>query len=372
MRKRRRLLAAVVALLLAAAIVLFFVTTDGGASLGASAEGERLARMEASPRWAGGGFENDPPVPTMDTSKITAALRSYLDRGGPAEPQGEVPLVEGPGPEVPPASGLRLRWLGHSTVLFEIDGARILTDPIFSDRASPSTLVGPHRFHPLPVEPAALPPLDAVLLSHDHYDHLDMETVRLLAAQGVPFFAPLGVGAHLERWGVPPAQIHEFDWWQEAEVAGVRLVATPSQHFSGRGLLDRNATLWTSWSLVGPRHRVFFSGDTGLTPLLGEVGTRLGPFDVALFEIGAFHPAWGTIHLGPDGALEALRLVQGRALLPIHWATFDLGPHPWAEPPERLFERARAAGVRLLTPQVGEVLEPALAPPPRPWWRHLK
>ena len=209
------------------------------------------------------------------------------------------------------------------------------------------------------------------MISHDHYDHLDMASVRRLAAAGVPFFTALGVGAHLERWGVPVAQIHELDWWSEAEVAGVRVVATPSQHFSGRGLFDGNGTLWTSWSLIGPRHRAFFSGDTGLTPLLGEVGERLGPFDVALFEIGAFHPAWGAIHLGPHGALEAHRLVRGRALLPIHWSTFDLGPHPWDQPIERLWKDALDAGVPLLTPLIGAPFEPATAPAPTPWWRSV-
>jgi L-ascorbate metabolism protein UlaG (beta-lactamase superfamily) len=266
---------------------------------------------------------------------------------------------------------LRVTWLGHSTLLIELDGLRLLTDPMWSERASPSQHIGPRRFHPPPVALADLGPLDAVLLSHDHYDHLDLGTIRALSERVPLFLAPLGLGAHLEAFGVPREHIREHDWWEETALEGVRFIATPAQHFSGRGLFDRNRTLWTSWTVLGPAHRVFFSGDTGLAPEFPEIASRFGPFDVVMLEVGAFHPAWGDIHLGPDNALIAFEQLGGAALLPIHWSTFELALHPWQEPAEVLFEKAQAKGLVVLTPRIGQAFEPAVAPPTLPWWRAL-
>jgi L-ascorbate metabolism protein UlaG (beta-lactamase superfamily) len=211
------------------------------------------------------------------------------------------------------------------------------------------------------------------LLSHDHYDHLCHPTVRALAKTGVPFVTSLGVGAHLEAFGVAPERITELEWWQSHRLPGtdVEITATPSQHFSGRGLKDRNATLWSSLVVRSPRHRVFFSGDTGLTDQFAEIGARLGPFDLVLLEVGAFHPSWGDIHLGPVHALEALRLLGGGAFLPVHWGTFSLALHAWDEPAETLLQLAPTQGVHLLMPQLGEAVEPAQVDTVRPWWRDL-
>ena len=272
----------------------------------------------------------------------------------------------------PAPSGLRVTWLGHSTTLIEIDGARVLTDPMWSERASPSSLAGPRRFHPPPLALDALPRLDAVIISHDHYDHLDMATVQALAKRGVVFHVPLGIGAHLRRWGVPPAQFVEHDWWQAAHLPnGVDLVSTPARHFSGRTPFDRDHTLWTSWSIVGPRHRVFFSGDTGMQSRFTDITERFGPFDLALLEIGQYHPSWGDIHLGPMGALDAFALLHARKLLPIHWSTFQLGMHAWSEPAETLTIEAGRRGVAVLTPLLGEPVEPATDVRTTAWWRAL-
>lgn len=271
-----------------------------------------------------------------------------------------------------PSSGLRVTWLGHSTVLLEMDGRRILTDPVFGERASPFRFAGPKRFHPVPARLSELPPLDAVLLSHDHFDHLCQSTMAELARGQVPIVTALGVGAHLEEFGVDPARITELDWHERAEVSGVRFTATPAQHFSGRSLTDRNATLWASWVVETDRRKVFFSGDTGLTPAFEDIGQRHGPFDLVMLEIGAFHPSWGTIHLGPENALTAFEMLGGGTLFPVHWGTFNLGLHDWDDPGETLVTLAAARGARVLTPRLGAVFEPEQVPGPTPWWREVE
>jgi len=255
-------------------------------------------------------------------------------------------------------------------LMIEIDGLRVLTDPVWGPRASPSRFAGPKRFQPVPVSLKALPPLDAVILSHDHYDHLDYPTVTRLARHDVPFVTSLGVGAHLEAWGIPPQRIVELDWWESHELpGGLRVTAAPSQHFSGRRLNDRNATLWSSFAVAGNRHRVFFSGDTGLTSEYSAIRRQLGPFDLVMLEVGAFHPAWGDIHLGPDNALKALELLGGGAFLPVHWGTFSLAMHAWDQPAEALFDGGNRAGVQLVMPRLGEPVEPVRIERVEPWWR---
>jgi L-ascorbate metabolism protein UlaG (beta-lactamase superfamily) len=271
----------------------------------------------------------------------------------------------------PPGSGLRATWLGHSTVLIEIDGQRVLTDPVWGPRASPSSLAGPKRFQPVPVSLREMPPVDLVIVSHDHYDHLDYPTIRELAKREVPFVTSLGVGAHLEAWGVIPELITELDWWESHNPAsgGLSITAAPSQHFSGRGLKDRNATLWSSFVLRSERHAVFFSGDTGLTSEYQLIRDQLGPFDLVMLEVGAFHPAWGDIHLGPGNALKALALLGGGAFLPVHWGTFSLAMHAWDQPAEELLSLGEKAGAQLVMPRLGEAVEPAHAARAQAWWR---
>ena len=278
-------------------------------SFGKAPQGLRLERLQASPLWTPQGLRNRHPVlPGLrDATAPRPTLTDFLCGGERRVPRGPLPAHD---PREawrrPPGSGLRATWLGHSTVLIEIGGRRVLTDPVWGARASPSRLVGPRRFQPVPVALRALPPVDLVVISHDHYDHLDLPTIRALAKTGVPFVTALGVGAHLEAWGVPPERITELDWWQTHTVpgTGLEISAAPSQHFSGRGLKDRNATLWASMVIASPRHRVFFSGDTGLTTEYADIARRLGPFDLVMLEVGAFHPSWGDIHLGPANALQ--------------------------------------------------------------------
>jgi L-ascorbate metabolism protein UlaG (beta-lactamase superfamily) len=343
-------------------------------SLGTRADGARLERMRASPRWSGDRFQNVHPIAPglRDPNASMPSLADFLCGGERRVPSAPLPSLN---PLSvwgrPPSSGLRVTWLGHSTVLIEIAGLRVLTDPVWGPRASPSRLIGPKRFQPVPVRLRAMPPIDLVVVSHDHYDHLDYPTVRELARRDVPFVTSLGVGAHLQGWGVRPERIVELDWWESYSVPNSELsiTAAPSQHFSGRGLKDRNATLWSSMVLRSAQQRVFFSGDTGLTGEYEQIGRKLGPFDLVMLEVGAFHPAWGDIHLGPENALKAFGLIGGRTFLPIHWATFSLAMHAWDQPAEKLFELAPALGVPLAMPRLGQAMEPAHLERVEPWWR---
>jgi L-ascorbate metabolism protein UlaG (beta-lactamase superfamily) len=258
-------------------------------------------------------------------------------------------------------------------VLIEIDGLRVLTDPVWGPRASPSRLAGPKRFQPVPVHLREMPPLDLVIVSHDHYDHLDYPTIRELAKRDVPFVTSLGVGAHLEAWGVAPERIVELDWWESHDLpnTSLTLTAAPSQHFSGRGLHDRNATLWSSFVIRSQRHGVFFSGDTGLTAEYKSIRERLGPFDLVMLEVGAFHPAWGDIHLGPQNALAASALLGNAPFLPIHWGTFSLAMHAWDQPAEALLQLGPRAGAQLVMPRLGEPVEPSHVERVEAWWRSV-
>lgn len=347
-------------------------------SLGQRATGLRLERMRASPQYritdSGEGFRNVHPIqPGLRDSSERPSLGDFLCGEGRRKPGAPLPAVNPLDAWLQPAgSGLRATWLGHSTVMVEIDGLRVLTDPVWGKRASPSQLAGPKRFQPVPLALKALPKLDAVVISHDHYDHLDMGTIKeLVKLQGVPFITSLGVGAHLQAWGVPAERIVELDWWQHWQHprAELRIHAVPSQHFSGRSLSDRNATLWSSIVIESPRHRVFFSGDTGLTSEYASIRERLGPFDLVMLEVGAFHPSWGDIHLGPENALKALDLLGGGAFLPVHWGTFSLALHDWDQPAEALLQLAPQHGAQLLMPRLGEAVEPAHGERAAPWWR---
>lgn len=268
---------------------------------------------------------------------------------------------------------LTVTWLGHSTCLIGIEGNVILTDPMFSDRASPLPLLGPKRFPTKRTYSVRdLPKIDVVLISHDHYDHLDYETIRALRGKVERFIVPLGVGAHLRRWGVDAERITELDWWKETQFGPLSFTATPARHFSGRGFRKRNRTLWASWAIAGPGQRVFFSGDSGYFSGFKEIGERLGPFDLTLLECGAYDKAWPDVHMTPEQTVQTHIDLKGQVLLPIHWGQFDLALHPWTEPVERLLKEGSRRGVNLTTPLIGEPLWPARPLPRSRWWRQLE
>jgi L-ascorbate metabolism protein UlaG (beta-lactamase superfamily) len=381
---------------------------DLPAALGARLTGARADRALRSPHYHDGSFHNDPfPTVTGDTT----------DPGGPSAPTG-APGTAGPGavagpggaagrsvdfsrpkgsqvwremrgkqqrkplhpipvlaPTMTPpdrtADGLQVIWFGHASILVEIEGARVLIDPLWSERCSPVQFAGPRRLHEMPLPVDRLGSVDAIVISHDHYDHLDLDTIRALArTQTAPFLVPIGVGAHLDRWGVSADRIIELDWDEGVDVAGLRLTATAAHHFSGRGL-SRNPTLWSSWVIAGARRKVFYTGDSGYFPGYARIGAEYGPFDLSLVQIGAYSPAWPDIHMYPEEAVAAHLDLRADLLIPVHWATFVLAFHAWDEPVDRLWREANARGVRLAVPRPGERVDVDAPPAVDGWWRTL-
>lgn len=269
------------------------------------------------------------------------------------------------------AKALKACWLGHSSLLLNIDGYTILTDPVFQKKVSP---VGPTSFHKkLPLSIDQLPHVDAVIISHDHYDHLNKYSVQKLAMKTDVFVVPLGVGRRLVKWGVSQSKITELGWWENFSVEEKLVIsATPAQHFSGRSLFDRNKTLWASWVIKTPHHNVFFSGDSGYFHGFKEIGQKYGPFDVTYLECGAYNKRWPKIHMFPEETVKACLDLGATYLQPIHWATFNLSMHSWYEPIERLISAAWNHDVRLSIPQIGEVVDYQGAVPSKLWWELSK
>jgi L-ascorbate metabolism protein UlaG (beta-lactamase superfamily) len=334
--------------------------------------GKSLEKARQSRQFRDGKFHNTYGMAAAVNTDALKLMGDFMFGGKKRRPPGRIPLDD-PVPvwSTNPETGLRVTWLGHSALFLEIDGARILVDPMFGNYAAPFPLLGRKRFHPVPARLADFPKIDLIIQSHDHYDHLSARTWRAIASMNVPVITPIGVGGRLEKLGVARSLITEVDWWESMTLPGasIAITATPAQHFSGRTVGDRNTTLWASWVIAGPGHKVFFSGDTGLNSELAVIGERFGPFDLTLLEIGASHPAWADIHLGPANAIKAFDMLGGGTLMPVHWGTFDLALHPWDEPPETLLALAEPQKVRVITPRPGQPIEPQLVVTANPWWR---
>ncbi|MCA1065058.1 MBL fold metallo-hydrolase [Rossellomorea sp. AcN35-11] len=329
-----------------------------------------VERVQSSPQHSQGAFTNAIPT-SMDTSFSSSLtmIRDLMKRNTNRKPKGDIQRVSFPSFQHPhPVTNVT--WFGHSASMVELDGKRLLLDPMFGRAPSPFPWLGGKRYSKdLPFQLEELPSIDAVILSHDHYDHLDYGTIKKLRSKVNRFFVPLGVGSHLEKWGIDPGHITELDWWDEVEWSGLTLACTPARHFSGRSLHDRNATLWCSWCLIGNASRLFFSGDSGYGPHFKEIGRVYGPFDLSLMECGQYDSRWAPIHMCPEETVQAHLDVKGRWLLPIHWGAFTLSFHEWTDPIKRVTKSGREHGIQVVTPKIGETfLVEGDSPPSSSWW----
>ena len=267
----------------------------------------------------------------------------------------------------------RLIWFGHSSFLVQMGGKNLLFDPVFSDVPAPHPWLGVKRYsNELPITPEELPEIDAVLISHDHYDHLDYASITKLKAKTKHFFVPLGVGKHLAVWGVDPSRITELDWWEEQKLDALDVVLTPARHFSGRRMTNRNKTLWGGWLVKSDDHSLFFSGDSGYGPHFKQVSERYGDIDFALLECGQYNEKWPHIHMMPEQTVQAAQDLNARVMMPVHWGAFTLSLHQWTDPVERAMDAAKEMNQTIVAPHIGEILELSTEPKSRPfWWQHI-
>lgn len=325
-------------------------------------------------RQVAGRYRNAQRAPQRglwDTLRIFAKFT--FNRPAGTVPEDAIPVRALSRAELDQAPNGSLYRLGHSTLLFKLDDGWWITDPVFCERASPLQWLGPKRFHAPPLSLAELPPLRGILLSHDHYDHLDKASMLALAPRAEHIITPLGVGDRLVAWGIDAKKIRQLSWWQETHVGALTLACTPAQHFSGRGVNDGNRTLWASWAVLSPELRLFFSGDSGYFPGFAEIGAQYGPFDLTLMETGAYNgDDWPHVHMLPEHSLQAHLDVRGRWLLPIHNGTFDLAMHGWREPLERICTLAEQHSVSVTTPMMGERLDMLAPQPAQAWWQGLR
>lgn len=315
-------------------------------------------------------FHNHQTPQPMTTAGLCRLLGRYLfARPAVPAPIKPMPVQRLTTSQLLASSADTLYRLGHSTLLLKLNNEFWLTDPVLAKRASPLPWIGPKRFHAPPLIPEQLPALKGIIISHNHYDHLDKQSIQLLASRCEHFYVPLGVGRKLQQWGVAADAITELDWWQSVQIGHTQLVATPARHFSGRGLFDTDRTLWCSWVIRSPAFSLFFSGDSGYFDGFKQIGAAYGPFDMTCIETGAYDHSWPDVHMLPEQSLQAHLDLGGRYMLPIHNGTFDLALHDWFEPFERIMALAAANQVSLLMPQMGEPVSLLTPPGWYPWWR---
>ena len=373
-RKLMNILLSVMKWLLLAAVVLAaagwaFVTWHP--VFGGKPDAASLAKIQASPQFDGRQFNNAEPTAmntaTGEQPSMLAWLTSVVSPPPGKHPAEPLPSVQ---PDFAHLQNGDFAWLGHSTVLFKIDGNTLITDPVFY-RASPIPIAG----SPFPLthtpKTADLPVLDAVLLSHDHYDHLDYRAIKEIAPKAAHFYVPLGVKAHLQRWGIADDKITELDWHESAKLGDITFTLTPARHFSGRNFNNRFSTLWGSWVVKAPDLALFFNGDSGYGKHFSAIGEQYGPFDLALMENGAYNENWALIHMTPEQSLQAAQEVRASAVMPVHWAKFDLAYHGWKEPIERFMSAAEGKPLQTATPKIGEVFHIERLPQER-WWESVK
>lgn len=339
-------------------------------AFGGNPSKEQLRKHRQSRNYRKNKFIYPEPSKTVQLKNMGSLLRDYAKGNPNVKPAKAIPMDRFDLNSLEGQTQPSITWFGHSALLLQLEGKRILLDPMFGKSPSPVQMFGGKRYSKeLPFELDDLPDIDAVILSHDHYDHLDYGTIKKLKDKVTQFIVPLGVGSHLERWGVDPTRISEHDWWDEFEFQGIKLACTPARHFSGRSLFNSGSTLWCSWVIATKETRVYFSGDSGYGPHFGQIGEKYGPFDLTLMECGQYDTRWSDIHMMPEETVQAHIDVKGGIMIPIHWSAFTLSLHDWNDPIERVTTAGQKIGVKISTPKIGQtVLIGTGEYPSQVWW----
>jgi L-ascorbate metabolism protein UlaG (beta-lactamase superfamily) len=364
----------IIGLLILLIVIISILFINLSPQFGGKANKEELKRYSQSEHFKGeeffnlGGIKND-----MSAGDMVKALGGLFKKIPNAVPKNALPVPDLDSTQVVNYNGkTQFIWFGHSTFLLQINKLNILIDPMFGAVPAPHPLLGTKRFSPkLPLSIAQLPYIDAVVLSHDHYDHLDYESIVQLKEKVNHFYTPLGLGVHLKKWGVPADNITELDWWQSTSLANLTLTCTPAQHFSGRGLNDKNKTLWSSWVIESTTEKLFFSGDSGYGPHFKTIGRKFGEFDFAMVECGQYNKMWPEIHMFPEETVQAGLDINAKLIMPIHWGAFKLAQHTWTDPVERVVRKAKELNVPIITPQIGVPTSIHKSKPlVEPWWQN--
>ncbi|MCB0488574.1 MAG: MBL fold metallo-hydrolase [Cyclobacteriaceae bacterium] len=362
-------------------IVVVFVTAflfiKFSPQFGGKPTAQQVEVFKQSGHYSDGVFQNEIPTSMeMGFGKFMSILKDYIVGVPHQTPKNPLPVLPIDSLEIVnrPDTITRLTWFGHSAFLLEIEGKNILIDPMFGPTPSPHPWLGKKRFtEGLPIAVEKLPHIDAVIYSHDHYDHLDYESVMKLKGKVGAFYTPLGVGMHLAEWGVPAENIHELNWWDEIQHEDLTFKCAPARHFSGRAFSDRFSTLWASWVIQSPTQNIYFSGDSGYGSHFKAIGEKYGPFDFAMMECGQYDPRWSEIHMMPEETAQAAVDLDTKMMMPIHWGAFVLALHTWKDPIERVTKKARELDMPIATPRIGEpiVLELPEKPASR-WWEGIE
>lgn len=366
-----------IAVSILAIIILFTISImafiNFAPQFGAKPSGEHLQQISTSPNYGEDQFVNQiETIQDMSFSNMWAALKESISAKNTSPKKAFETYFSDEKP-APTDSNVVVTWYGHSAILLEMEGKRIFMDPMLGPHSSPVSFFGQRFKNKPPFDLSNLGKLDAVIFSHDHYDHLDYYTIKRIKDQVGHFYTPLGLGSHLKAWGVPESKITELDWWDSAEMRHFKFTATPARHFSGRGTNDRNKTLWASWVIEGHSNKIYFSGDSGYGPHFKEIGERMGPVDFAFMECGQYNDKWANIHMMPEQTVKAAIDIKAKKMMPIHWGGFSLAPHEWYDPADRVAQAAALENVNLITPEVGKAFSLQQEQlPSNQWWNTYK
>ena len=357
-------------------VLIYLAFTNLYPSFGGDISKEQQLSYQKSSQYRNGKFNNINPVPKVLSFSETLGIAYYFftSKVKNGRPNQDLQVSKIDSMAVANYKGAtRLVWFGHSAFLLQIAKKTILLDPMFGKVAAPHPLLGANRFNAeLPIEVEKLPHIDAVIFSHDHYDHLDYETVMKIKDKTKHFYTPLGVGEHLKAWGVPSSKITELDWWDEIQFESLTFVCTPAQHFSGRKLNNGQSTLWSSWVIRSKEENIYFSGDSGYASHFKDIGNKYGPFDLALMECGQYDAKWSDIHMMPEETVQAGIDVLAKKIMPIHWSGFKLALHDWKDPINRVQAKAKELGITVITPKIGqEILVQDSNTKYTNWWINL-